>query len=100
MRAILTLLLGVVSAAAMAADGPRRIEVSVKGMVCASCSQGLLKVVSRDPRIETSAISLEKRQLTLLVRAGSEITDAEIRKQVEDSGLEAGEIRRPVENSR
>jgi periplasmic mercuric ion binding protein len=81
------------SAMAFADDG-HSIRVSIKGMVCNFCAQGLKKVFAQEKVIEGISVSLERRQLLFTLRAGTSLDDARIIERVKDAGYEVEKIER------
>ena len=65
-------------------------SVSVKGMVCSMCAQGLQKKFS-EAGMSKVKVDLDRK---LVVLEGKDLSDEEIRKIVTWAGYEAGDISR------
>ena len=72
----------------------KEIKVSVKGMVCAFCAQGITKKFKAQPEIETVDVSLEKKIVTLKTRGTGDLTDVSITKILTDAGYNVEKIER------
>ncbi len=71
-----------------------KILVDVKGMVCSFCGYSLEKKMGKNPKVKSIKVSLEKQQIKIETKKGKTLTDAEIRKEVKDSGYLVDQIRR------
>lgn len=65
----------------------RKIRVSVKGMVCAFCAQGIEKKFKKKESIKHIEVSLDKMEVLLTLYEGKLISEAEIKKNVEKAGF-------------
>lgn len=83
------LLMGVSSLASA-----RTIEVSVNGLVCAFCAQGIEKILKAFPATEAVFVSLENRIVAVKLKDGSDIGDDALRKAIKDAGYTVVSIRR------
>ncbi|HEY1096616.1 MAG TPA: heavy-metal-associated domain-containing protein [Alphaproteobacteria bacterium] len=72
----------------------KTIHIGVNGMVCDFCAQSLKKVFGKQKGVETVAISLEKKLITLTVAPDTKLDDATITKLVTDSGYAVEKISR------
>ena len=90
--AILTAVIGTASSA-LASD--REIQVTVKGMVCAFCAQGITKKFSADPAVSHVDVSLEKHRVTLALKDNQTIADEKITGVLKDAGYTVEKISRP-----
>ena len=62
------------------------IEMSVKGLVCAFCAQGIEKKLRKLPATADVLVSLERRLVAVALKDGQDIPDAELRKALTDAG--------------
>ncbi len=80
------------TSAALAAD--KSVVVSVKGMVCSFCAQGVTKKFKAEPSISNVDVSLEKKIVTLTLKDGQDLTDEKISSLLKDSGFNVEKINR------
>ena len=62
-----------------------KIEVTVKGMVCAFCSQGITKKFNEE-KVKSVNVSLEKHLVSLELNDGQKLENAKIEQILKDSG--------------
>jgi periplasmic mercuric ion binding protein len=62
------------------------IEMTVNGLVCAFCAQGIEKKLKKFPATAEVVVSLEHRLVAVSVKDGEEISDADLRKALTDAG--------------
>lgn len=95
-RALISLAV-VTSAALMgpawAAAQGARVEVTVNGMVCSFCAQGIERNLRRLALTQAVAVDLKQHRVTIDVKPGAVIDDQQIRKAIRDSGFDVREIR-------
>ena len=72
----------------------KEIKVSVKGMVCAFCAQGITKKFKAEPAVEKVDVSLEKKLVTIDIKEGQELSDKKIERVLTDSGYNIEKIDR------
>jgi mercuric ion binding protein len=70
------------------------IEMSVNGLVCAFCAQGIEKKLRKLPATADVIVSLEQRVVAVALKDGQDISDADLRKALTDSGYKVIGIRR------
>ncbi len=70
------------------------IEVKVNGLVCGFCAQGIEKILRKNPATEDVVVSLEERLVAVATKDGQDISDADIKKALADSGYEVKAIER------
>jgi copper chaperone CopZ len=78
------------SSFAMAKD----ITISVKGMVCGFCAQGIEKKFKALPEVENVQVSLEKKTVVVKTKENKDLTDKAITEILTDSGYNVEEIKR------
>lgn len=100
--AVLTLLMAIGAAAPMAyADTDvgtdnTTLRVTVDGLVCSFCAQGIDKSLRRLPATEDVYVSLEKRLVAVALRDGQNIDDALLTKTLQDAGYTVRAIDRVI----
>jgi periplasmic mercuric ion binding protein len=70
------------------------IEVTVNGLVCAFCAQGIEKKLKKLPATAEVIVNLEHRLVAVAVKDGQDISDAELRKALTDAGYTVKAISR------
>jgi len=95
-RAMLSLVF--VTAAALVAPAwsaavGSRVEVTVNGMVCSFCAQGLERNLRRLPATQAVSVDLQQHRITISLKPGAALDDQQIRKVIRDSGFDVREIR-------
>lgn len=71
-----------------------RISISVKGMVCSFCAQGIKKTFGRKDGVLDVAVDLDRKVVTITTKDGTTLADSEIRESIIDAGYEVLEIKR------
>jgi copper chaperone CopZ len=72
--------------AAAAGSGATTIEMTVNGLVCAFCAQGIEKKLKKLPATAEVLVNLEHRLVAVALKEGQDIPDAELRKALTDAG--------------
>ncbi len=80
------------STSAMAA--PENIKVTVKGMVCSFCAQGVTKKLNAEPAVSKVDVSLEKKIVSIELKENSKLSDEKITTLLTDSGYNVERIDR------
>ena len=86
----LIVLLAIASGSAYATT----IQMTVNGLVCAFCAQGIEKKLRKLPATEDVFVSLEHKVVAVAVRSGQDIPDATLRKALTDAGYSLVAIQR------
>jgi copper chaperone CopZ len=73
------------------------IEMNVNGLVCAFCAQGIEKKLRKLPATADVVVSLEQRLVAVALKDGQDISDADLRKALTDSGYKVISIQRTDE---
>jgi periplasmic mercuric ion binding protein len=71
-----------------------RANVTVNGMVCDFCVQGLKKTFGKRAEVSGIDVSLEQKRMTLDFKPNKNIDDETITKLITDNGLSVGGIKR------
>ena len=66
-------------ALASAAANAKTIEMTVYGLVCGFCAQGIAKRLRKIPATADVLVSLEHRLVAIATKEGADIDDAELR---------------------
>jgi mercuric ion binding protein len=85
-------LLLLVSPAAWAA--PKEIHITVNGMVCAFCAQGITKKFSAEPAVAKVDVSLTNKKVDLSLKEGKDVSDDTIRRVLTEAGYAIVKIER------
>lgn len=80
----------------IALAGASLYRISVAGMVCSFCAQGIEKRLRAIPGTESVSINLSKRLVELTARPGSTLEPAMIRKAIRDAGYDVKGIEGPL----
>lgn len=73
------------------------IEMSVNGLVCAFCAQGIEKKLKKFPATSEVVVSLEHRLVAVALKDGQDIADEDLRKALTDAGYTVKSIARSDE---
>lgn len=68
------------------------LNVSVKGMVCSFCAQGIEKKFSAHPAVESVKANLTDHNVTLVLRDGQQLDDATVEKLLKDAGYSIDKV--------
>jgi copper chaperone CopZ len=90
----LQLLLAVTLFAVAASSAAATIEMTVNGLVCAFCAQGIEKKLKKFPATAEVVVSLEHRLVAVSLKDGQDIPDADLRKALTDAGYTVKDISR------
>ena len=80
--------------AVTAASAAATIEMTVNGLVCAFCAQGIEKKLKKLPATAEVVVNLEHRLVAVSTKEGQDITDADLRKALTDAGYTVKSIER------
>ena len=76
-------------------DSPKdSIVVSVQGMVCDFCAQGLKKSFIKKAQVDSIHVSLDQGVVVIYPQAGQNISDDAISKGIRDNGISVESIQR------
>ncbi len=71
-----------------------QITVTVKGLVCTFCAQGIKKSFMREEQVKNIAVDMETKKVTIETKGSSTISDEALRSIIKDAGFEVTEIKR------
>ena len=74
------------------------VTVTVNGMVCSFCAQGIKKTFESKEAVETVFVDLDKKLVVVNIKTGQSIPDAEITKGINDAGFDVVNISRKDDN--
>src|SRR5580704_10723105 len=77
-----------------AASSAATIEMTVNGLVCAFCAQGIEKKLKKFPATAEVVVNLEHRLVAVSLKEGHDIPDADLRKALTDAGYTVKSIER------
>jgi mercuric ion binding protein len=70
------------------------IELTVNGLVCGFCAQGIEKTLRRNAATDDVFVSLENRLVAIATRPDTDIADEVLRKALKDAGYDVKAIAR------
>jgi len=70
------------------------IEMTVNGLVCGFCAQGIEKTLRGKPATADVFVSLENRLVAVATKEGMDLSDTELRAALTDAGYEVKSIAR------
>src|SRR5450432_3220136 len=88
------LLWAVILLAVAASSTAATVEMTVNGLVCAFCAQGIEKKLKKIPATAEVVVSLEHRLVAVSLKDGQDIPDADLRKALMDAGYTVKAISR------
>ncbi|NBS47584.1 MAG: heavy-metal-associated domain-containing protein [Betaproteobacteria bacterium] len=86
-RIAITLTLVIAAASASAQDAATS-KISVNGMVCAFCAQGIEKRITAMPEAGPLYINLSRKLVAVQPKAGKSLDMEKIRREITDAGYE------------
>ena len=70
------------------------IEMTVNGLVCGFCAQGIEKTLRKNPATQDVLVSLENRLVAVVTKDDTDIADVDLRKALTDAGYDVKAIER------
>jgi copper chaperone CopZ len=70
------------------------IELTVNGLVCGFCAQGIEKTLRKNDATADVLVSLENRLVAVATKEGTDISDAELKKALTNAGYDVKAITR------
>jgi copper chaperone CopZ len=77
-----------VSITANAVFATESVKITVNGMVCAFCAQGIEKRLGKLPSTQTVFVDLKKRVVAVEAKPGQKLDDKLIRAEITDAGYD------------
>lgn len=71
------------------------IDVTVKGMVCSFCVQGIEKKFKGESSVDNVKVNLDESLVSIWLKDNQVLSDDRIEALVKDSGYNVAEIKRP-----
>jgi copper chaperone CopZ len=84
----------VILLAMTATSSAATIEMTVNGLVCAFCAQGIEKKLKKFPATSEVVVNLEQRLVAVALKDGQDIADEDLRKALQDAGYTVKAIAR------
>jgi len=78
----------VIAAASASAQDAATAKISVNGMVCAFCAQGIEKRITAMPEAGPLYINLSRKLVAVQPKAGKSLDMEKIRREITDAGYE------------
>ena len=70
------------------------IQMTVNGLVCGFCAQGIEKTLRKNPATGDVLVSLENRLVAIVTKEGRDIADDELRAALTNAGYDVKSIER------
>ncbi len=70
------------------------IKITVNGMVCSFCAQGIKKTFGGKPAVANVVVDLDKRIVVIGTKEGQTLSDKEIADAIKDAGYDVVTITR------
>ena len=70
------------------------VTVTVKGMVCSFCAQGLKKTFGKKENVKGIEVDLDKKVVKVETSEGKPLSDEEIKSTINDAGFDVVNIER------
>jgi copper chaperone CopZ len=83
-----TLTLIALTALALAAQAADTKKLTVNGMVCAFCAQGIEKRLSALPQTQAVYVNLDKRVVAVQAKEGQRLDDAVLKREITEAGYD------------
>jgi copper chaperone CopZ len=83
-----------------ASAGSRELNVSIKGAVCATCAEDMVRKLEKMPAVEHAEYVPGKHRLSVTLRPGRTLSDDLVARIVRDAGYPVVRIDRAVAGSR
>ena len=90
----LQVLLAVTLLAIAATGTAATIEMTVNGLVCAFCAQGIEKKLKKFPATAEVVVNLKHQLVAVALKDGQDISDGDLRKALTDAGYTVKSISR------
>jgi copper chaperone CopZ len=78
--------------AAPAALAAESLKITVNGMVCAFCAQGIEKRLSKMPATQQLFVDLKNRVVAVEAKAGQKFDIKQVREEIENAGYEVAKV--------
>ena len=70
------------------------VHVTVKGMVCSFCAQGIKKTFGKMEPVAKVDVDLDKKLVSIEIKDGATLPDEQITKSINDAGYDVVKIER------
>ena len=65
-----------------------QVTVTVKGMVCSFCAQGIKKTFGKKDSVQSIDVDLDKKLVSIGIKKDMTLSDEEIKQTITDAGYE------------
>ncbi len=72
----------------------KQVKVSVSGMVCSFCAQGITKKFKSEASVEAIDVKLSDKQVVLTLKENQDLSDERIKELLTDAGYNIDKIER------
>lgn len=76
--------------------GHEVITAGINGLVCDFCARAMEKTFGKQAAVEKVTVDLTAKTLTLRLKPGQELSDADVRKSVTDAGYDTVSLDRKL----
>jgi copper chaperone CopZ len=87
-----TLTLLALIASALVAHAAETKKLTVNGMVCAFCAQGIEKRLSALPQTQAVYVNLDKRVVAVQAKEGQQLDDAVLKHEITEAGYDVVKV--------
>jgi copper chaperone CopZ len=87
-----TLTLLALMASALVAHAAETKKLTVNGMVCAFCAQGIEKRLSALPQTQAVYVNLDKRVVAVQAKEGQQFDDAVLKHEITEAGYDVVKV--------
>lgn len=70
------------------------VTVTVKGMVCSFCAQGLKKTFGKKEEVKGIEVNLDRKLVKVQIKEGKSLSDKDITTTINDAGFDVVQIER------
>jgi len=70
----------------------KTVLLTVNGLVCSFCGQGIEKKISTDPRVQAVTVDLKNKKVSIELKPNQTISDAELNNLLKDAGYSISHI--------
>lgn len=89
-----SLLLSVLLLVSIPAFAKDKVEVSVKGMVCSFCANGVEKKFGAREEVEKVDVDLDNKMVTIIFKDGKSIDDETVKKLITEAGFNVDSLKK------
>jgi copper chaperone CopZ len=90
---VLIMMLMVFSAEKPAENIPESVQISVKGMVCSFCAQGIEKKLKAFKEVKSVDVNLDEKKVNIKFQPGQQVPQEKLTETIKNSGFDVLEIK-------